>query len=83
MPLVPDRERFWKRVQAACRTTEEAKAAGGKVKQEPMASGGIGTQTSKVADPDGWLLAFVDNEDFLGELCKTGSLKSGACPKNR
>ena len=29
---------------AACRTTEEARAAGGKVKQEPGAIGGIGTQ---------------------------------------
>ena len=60
------------RVCLDCRTAEEVRSAGGKILQEPGAIGGIGTQVTKVADPDGWILAFVDNSDFLAELRKAG-----------
>ena len=33
-------------------------------------------QIAKVADPDGWLIAFIDNNDFADELKKAGTFKT-------
>ena len=56
------------------------RAGGGSITREPAPIAGIGTKVAKVADPDGWVVAFVDNDDFLGELCKAGTLDSTLCP---
>ena len=63
----------------ACRTAEQVRAAGYTVSREPAPVPGIGTRVTKVQDPDGWTLAFVDNGDFLQELCKADLLQGPAC----
>lgn len=62
-----------------CRTAEEVRVAGGKITREPAPMPGIGTKVTKVQDPDGWTLAFVDNADFLQELCSAGTLEGPTC----
>lgn len=54
--------------QDVYKTTEAVRALGGAVVREPGPVQGIGTKVSKVADPDGWVVALVDVEDFLKEL---------------
>lgn len=61
------------------KTTEVVRASGGTVVREPGPVPGIGTKVAKVADPDGWVVALVDIEDFNGELCKAGSGSSSIC----
>lgn len=54
--------------QDVYKATEAVRALGGAVVREPGPVPGIGTKVSKVADPDGWVVALVDVEDFLKEL---------------
>lgn len=64
----------------ACRTAEEIRAKGGAITREPAPIAGVGgTKVMKTADPDGWGLAFVDNTDFLLELCRAGKLEGAVC----
>ena len=53
------------------KTTEAVRVAGGTVVREPGPVPGIGTKVAKVADPDGWVVALVDLEDFNRELGNT------------
>ena len=72
-------------VQVACstddvyKTAEAIRDAGGSITREPSPVPGIGTKVMKTADPDGWTLAFVDNSDFVQELCKAGKLEGPLC----
>ena len=72
-------------VQVACstddvfRSAEAMRAAGAAITREPAPVPGIGTKVMKVADPDGWTLAFVDSGDFEQELCKAGTLSGPRC----
>lgn len=72
-------------VQVACstddvyRTAEALRAEGAAITREPAPVPGIGTKVMKVADPDGWTLAFVDDGDFVQELCKAGKLTGPRC----
>lgn len=50
------------------KTAEQIREAGGKITREPAPVPGIGTRVMKAADPDGWVMAFVDYDDFLKEL---------------
>lgn len=61
------------------KTTEAVRAGGGAVVREPGPVPGIGTKVAKVADPDGWVVALVDLEDFNGELCTAGCAGSSTC----
>jgi lactoylglutathione lyase len=61
------------------RSAEEVRSAGGTVVREPGPVPGIGTKVAKVADPDGWIIAFVDVVDFNRELCEAGSGSDGLC----
>lgn len=50
------------------KTAEQIREAGGKITREAAPVPGIGTRVMKAADPDGWVMAFVDYDDFLKEL---------------
>jgi hypothetical protein len=72
-------------VQLACstedvfKTADALKAAGANITREPGPVPEIGTKVMKVEDPDGWVFAFVDNTDFLSELCKAKQLEGPIC----
>jgi hypothetical protein len=72
-------------VQLACSTTDvyktevDVRAQGGTVLRAAGPVPGIGTVVAKIADPDGWVIAFVDNADFLKELCAVGSAPEDVC----
>lgn len=50
------------------KTAEQIKAYGGTIVREAGPVPGIGTKVCACVDPDGWRIAFVDEEDFLKEL---------------
>lgn len=51
------------------KTADAIKQAGFKVTKEAGPLPGIGTKICATTDPDGYKVVFVDNEDFLKELC--------------
>lgn len=72
-------------VQLACstddvfKTADALRAVGAKITREPGPVPGIGTKVMKVEDLDGWVYAFVDNADFLLELCNAKLLEGPMC----
>jgi hypothetical protein len=74
------RQRAHTQRSAACRTADSIRALGGRITREPSPIGGLRTKVMKTEDPDGWAIAFVDNSDFLRELCDAKTLKGERCP---
>lgn len=50
------------------KTAEQVRAAGGKIVREPGPVPGQDLKITICADPDGWKVVFVDNQDFLADL---------------